>query len=102
MDIDPNSAKGLYRLGKAKRELANYEEARKYFIKAQSVSDDPEIGRQVWSLEFSMGGIQCPLQSVFFRSFELSNYLAKKNRVKALSTHFLFVRKQIRIELRTE
>jgi len=51
LDIDPNSAKGLYRLGKAKRELANYDEARKYFIKAQSVSDDPEIGRQLAALD---------------------------------------------------
>ena len=63
LDIDPNSAKGLYRLGKAKRELANYDEARKYFIKAQSVSDDPEIGRQVWSPEFSMGELNAPLIS---------------------------------------
>ena len=51
LDIDPNSAKGLYRLGKAKMALANFDDARRFFIKAQAVSDDPAIGRELANLD---------------------------------------------------
>jgi len=51
LEIDPQSAKGLYRLGRAKRDLANYDEARRCFLKAQAVSDDPAIGRELASLD---------------------------------------------------
>ena len=51
LEIEPGNPKALYRMGKAKLALANYEEARRFFIKAQSVSDDPAIGRELANLD---------------------------------------------------
>merc|ERR1719419_1348539 len=51
LEIESNSSKALYRLGKAKMALANFDDARRFFIKAQAVSDDPAIGRELANLD---------------------------------------------------
>ena len=44
----PREAKALYRLGKAKKMLANYDESRRYFLKALALRpDDEDIGREL-------------------------------------------------------
>ena len=50
LDLEPDNAKALYRMGRAKRDLANFDDARRFFLKAQAVSDDPAIGRELTSL----------------------------------------------------
>lgn len=51
LEIEPGHPKALYRMGKAKAALANYDEARRFFIKAQNVSDDPAIGKELANLD---------------------------------------------------
>ena len=44
----PREAKALYRMGKAKKMLANYDESRRYFLKALALRpDDEDIGREL-------------------------------------------------------
>lgn len=44
----PREAKALYRMGKAKKLLANYDESRRYFLKALALRpDDDDIGREL-------------------------------------------------------
>lgn len=52
LEIDNNSAKAMYRMGRAKRMLCDYKEARRYLIRALNIEpSNSDIGRELSSLD---------------------------------------------------
>ena len=95
LDIDNNSAKAMYRMGRAKRMLCDYKEARRYLIRALNIEpSNSDIGRELSSLDELMRQQDEDERALYQRMFQApkqrNNTSYPSQRVRFLSIFFHF------------